>query len=154
MDLLKQRLNQIVVFRSRATYHQKRQGIRLPRFVRKFIYKYPRSPWYVFFGSAFLVILSPYCHFLYAAYVLDIEDYKEYRRHYNSTVLNRARYGEDLYIPFFKRDKSRDTFEYFRQRTEDRRAGKELEALAPPDNQSEEDLARYPKLVLLPEDKQ
>ncbi|KAI6181926.1 hypothetical protein M3Y98_00882000 [Aphelenchoides besseyi] len=153
MNLLKRGLNQIVIIRSRATYHQQPKVLRYNQ-LRKFLYQYPRSPYAFIIGSAILIVLSPFYHFFYAAWVLDLEDYKEYRRHYNSIVLNRARHGEGMYIPFFMPDKSRDTFEYFRKRTEDRRAGKELGALAPPDNQSEEELSRYPKLVLLPEDKQ
>ncbi|KAI6221869.1 putative rotein [Aphelenchoides fujianensis] len=147
LDALRRRLGHVLIVRSRATYHQKSRSIVLPRFVRKFFYQYPRAPFYGALGAFVLVWLSPYYHFWYAAWTLDREDYLEYRRHYNAVVLNRARHGEEIYIPFFNEDKSRETFEYFRQRTAARRAGRQLAPLNPPDQKSEKELSAYPQPI-------
>ena len=61
---------------------------------RKFFYQHPRTPYYIALGILTLALFSPHLHFVHARWILDTQDFLEYRKHYNHVVLMRARNGE------------------------------------------------------------
>uniref|UniRef100_A0A1I7SUC5 Uncharacterized protein n=1 Tax=Bursaphelenchus xylophilus TaxID=6326 RepID=A0A1I7SUC5_BURXY len=92
--------------------------------LRKFVYQYPMSPVYTTLGILGLVFTWPIFTGFYAYLILDREDYIDFKAQHDAITLDRARYGSNLYIPFFASNKSMDTFEFYKRRTEQRRAEK------------------------------
>ena len=58
------------------------------------------------------------------------------------------RLGDSLYIPFYSTDTARESFGFYRQKTADRRANRELSA-ANPSKLMEKDLAKLPNVTVM-----
>ncbi|CAD5215044.1 unnamed protein product [Bursaphelenchus okinawaensis] len=120
----------ITVVRCRSTFYQPRKtAFQLPKFARKFLYRYPKVPFLIPVGLIVGIMLMPVYEGFRVSRVLDKEDYLDYKTQNDAMIRDRAKYGTNLYIPFLnskKRDE--DLLEFYKKRTQERRALKKAMA--------------------------
>uniref|UniRef100_A0A0N5AD06 Uncharacterized protein n=1 Tax=Syphacia muris TaxID=451379 RepID=A0A0N5AD06_9BILA len=81
--------------RFRASYYKYRGGF----FARRFFYIHPKFPLYFVLGSLTVAVISPVFLWAYKFSTLTKEQFEEYRKHYNSEVYIRQKYGKGLWFP-------------------------------------------------------
>uniref|UniRef100_A0AC34GHJ4 Uncharacterized protein n=1 Tax=Panagrolaimus sp. ES5 TaxID=591445 RepID=A0AC34GHJ4_9BILA len=108
--MLISRINVIHSQRLRSTYHQTKASW-MPRFVRRFLLQYPKSPAYVVVGIATFALFHNYVDHAYKKMTLSKEEFAVYAEHFNAVTRARQKYGHDLYFPFYNDNKAVMPFE-------------------------------------------
>uniref|UniRef100_A0A915BIC6 Isoprenylcysteine carboxylmethyltransferase family protein n=1 Tax=Parascaris univalens TaxID=6257 RepID=A0A915BIC6_PARUN len=95
----------IISKRTRATYYQPSRKWP-PRFIRRFMLRYPQGHLYVVLGICSTGMVFPAGIWMYKALTMDKEELIDYRNRYNAIVQDRQKYGRQLAFPFFFASKS------------------------------------------------
>ncbi|CEF67601.1 Hypothetical protein SRAE_2000226300 [Strongyloides ratti] len=93
-------------FRNRATYYKQSNGW-TPKFLRRFLIRYPRGPYYIVTGILVGSMIAPVFYWIFKYYTMSFDEFKDYRTNYNKNVIKRQRFGEGLIFPW----KSKETDE-------------------------------------------
>ncbi|MFH4977131.1 hypothetical protein AB6A40_003840 [Gnathostoma spinigerum] len=93
-----------VTIRGRATYFQPARRWP-PRFIRRFLLRYPRAHFYAVFGILSLGVMGPVFPWFYNYFTLSKDEFIDYRNNYNSQVQLRQKYGHGLVYPSWKSGK-------------------------------------------------
>jgi hypothetical protein len=98
-------VNSFTSKRTRATYHQTKRTW-MPRFVRRFLLQYPRSPAYAVIGFATFVMFHTWIDHAYKKMTMSKEEFAIYAEHFNEVTRARQKFGHDLHFPFYNDNKA------------------------------------------------
>ncbi|KAK5977380.1 hypothetical protein GCK32_014551 [Trichostrongylus colubriformis] len=98
--LLSALIPSVALQRNRATYYKTKKGF-VPTFVRRFFLRHPQSPFWIVLGLLCTATLGPSLIPVYYFITLSPEEFKRYSIERKALVMERAKYGKSLWIPFY-----------------------------------------------------